>query len=322
MISASGDLAQYLTLRRANTQVGAGFETAAATVAEGKIQNLRETVQADFRPLNAVQNTLSRMAAYKDAGSQAGFFLEQQQAGLGAIGDLATSLAQDLVASQESVATGTLDTVASSARSAFEQTVSTLNGAAGGRFLYSGAAVDTAPLPAGTALLDTLATQISGMSATDAAAHIQTFFTDAAGGYAASFAGADAEYVAFSVGDRQRVSAQITAMSDPLREALAAMATGALVSDAEVAGQAGVGLLSSAQGIADARGTLGVMQERIETIQARNAAATTTMELRLTEMTTPDMFEAATELEQYEQTLERLYLVTSRMSAMNFAEFM
>ncbi|NVO22424.1 hypothetical protein [Donghicola mangrovi] len=322
MISASGDLAQYLALRRANTQVSSGFETAAATVAEGKIQNLRETFQSDFRPLNAVQNTLTRIGAYQEAGTQAAFFLEQQQAALGAVGDLATALSQDMVAAQESAATGTLDTISASARSAFEQTVGTLNGAAGGRHLFSGAAVDTAPLPDGSAMLQTLSTEIAGMSHADAAAHIQTFFTDPAGGYAASFAGAESEGVSFTIGDQQSASADLTAMSPALRQALAAMATGALIADADVVGEAGVALLTSAQGIADARGTIGVTQERIETFQARNSAMATSMELRLTEMTTPDMYDAASELEQYEQALERLYLVTSRMASMNFAEFM
>ncbi|MEY8880178.1 hypothetical protein [Donghicola sp. XS_ASV15] len=322
MITATGDLAQFLAMRRANTQVSTQFETAAATVAEGKIQDLRSALQADFRPLNAVQNTLTKMSAYQEASTQAAFFLGQQQSILGAISDIATTLSQDLVAAEEADATATLDTVSASARSAFGQTVAALNGAAGGRYLFSGAAVGQAPLASAAEMLDTLSTEIAGMSHSDAAAHIKAFFVDDAGGYAMSYGGTDSDLVSFTVADQQKVEANVTAMSAPLREALAAMATGALVSGPNQAVSAGTDLLSAAQGIASERGTLGIAEERVESLQTRNSSIATSMELRLTELTSPDMYEAASELEQYEQALERLYLVTSRMSALNFAEFM
>lgn len=322
MITGASDLAQYMALRSANGQTSAKFEAAAATVAEGKIQNLRASLQADFKPLNAVQNTLSRLAAYSGASTQAAFFVDQQQSALDMISDLSTGLAQDLVAAHEAEATGTLDTISEGARSAFTQAVSTLNYAAGGRYLFSGANVTDAPLPAGEDMLATLEVEIAGMSHADAASHIHAFFTDDAGGYAAAYTGASDERIAFTIAPGQTVRSDVTALSPDLRQSLAAMATGALVSNADQAVTAGADLLSGAQAIADTRGTLGMVQERIETVQTRNGATATAMELRLAELTTPDMYEAATELENYEMALERLYLVTSRVSAMNFAEFM
>ena len=322
MITGASDLAQYMALRSANSQASANFHTAAATVSEGKIQDLRGALEANFKPLNAVQNALSRLDAYAEVTTQASFFMEQQQSALGMISDLSTSLAQDMVAAQEAEATGTLDTIAESARSAFTQSIATLNSAAGGRYLFSGANVVEAPLPAAEEMLSTLAVDIAGMSSSDAATHIQSYFMDDAGGYAASYQGAEDDGIAFTIASGQTVRSDLTALSPDLRQSLAAMAIGALVSDADQAVSAGADLLTGAHGIADARGTLGVVQERIETVQTRNSATSTAMELRVAELTTPDMYEAASDLENYEMALERLYLVTSRMSAMNFAEYM
>ncbi len=160
------------------------------------------------------------------------------------------------------------------------------------------------------------------MTSSDAATYIQTYFVDDAGGYAASYQGAADEGIAFTISAGQAVRSELTALSPGLRQSLAAMAVGALVSDADQAVSAGADLLTAAHGIADTRGSLGTTQERIETVQTRNSATATAMELRLAELTAPDMYEAASDLENYEMALERLYLVTSRMSAMNFAEYM
>lgn len=51
MITGASDLAQHMALRSANSQASAKFEMAAATVAEGKIQNLRGALEANFKPL-------------------------------------------------------------------------------------------------------------------------------------------------------------------------------------------------------------------------------------------------------------------------------
>lgn len=322
MITGASDLAQYMALRSANSQASTRFETAAATVAEGRFQNLRGALEANFKPLNAVQNALTRLEAYASVTTQASFFLEQQQSALGMISDLSTSLAQDMVAAQEADATGTLDTIAEGARSALTQSIATLNSAAGGRYLFSGANVAEAPLPSAEAILSTLSTDIAGMTSSDAATYIQTYFVDDAGGYAASYQGAADEGIAFTISAGQTVRSELTALSPDLRQSLAAMAVGALVSDADQAVSAGADLLTAAHGIADTRGSLGTTQERIETVQTRNSATATAMELRLAELTAPDMYEAASDLENYEMALERLYLVTSRMSSMNFAEYM
>lgn len=324
MILSSGDLAQTLALRSANARLSSQLETAAQTVADGKIQDLSAALGGDFRPLNAIQNALTKIEAFQTSTSEAAFFFDQQQTALGALSDIATSVGTDFVAADNSDATQTLATLTSVATSGFEQAVGYLNSTAAGRAIFSGAAVEDAPLPSAEDLLTAVSDAISTATSTaEAQDMIRTFFMDTAGGFeTAQYQGSTTDGPSFRVDTDTKITSDLSALTPEIREVLSNLATAALVPDVDSMTDTGSALLGNAGDLAELSGVLGTTQARLETLEVTHSATTTSLELRHTDMTTPDMYEAATELENYEQALERLYLVTSRLSALSFAEYM
>jgi flagellar hook-associated protein 3 FlgL len=189
--------------------------------------------------------------------------------------------------------------------------------------LFSGANVTVSPLPQAEDLLQQLTSDVGHIAdPQQRAAAIEAWFTSDGAGYEQSYAGSDDQRLEYSLSSGDRITASTTAMDPDIRQFLAQAATAALVPEVDVLETVGAELAASSQNFAEKSGLIGLSESRLETMSVRDAAERSALEIQITEMTVPDLYEAAVQLEENQQALERMYLVTSKLSSMSLADYL
>ena len=320
---ALGDLARNMMLRASNQRLMSEMQTLTETVAQGRVSDMAEHLKGDFRPLAAIEGRMAALSAFEQVTAEASAFLGAQQSAVTQFGENATALSKTLLFSDASTGSNTKAVLAQEARDVFTETVGALNGSTGGRSLFSGANVTTAPLPSAEELLEQLNLEVGAIAdPQQRAAAIKEWFTAESAGYAQAYSGNDDQVVGYSLSSGDRITASFTAMDPDFREFLAQTATAALVPDVEVLEGIGADLAASAKSFAEKSGLIGLSESRLESMSVRDAAERSSLEIQMTEMTVPDLYEVAVQLEENQQALERMYLVTSKLSSMSLADYL
>lgn len=320
---ALGDLARNMMLRASNQRLMSEMQTLSETVAQGRVSDLAEHLKGDFRPLAAIEGRMATLSAFEQVMAEASAFLGAQQSAVTQLGENATALSETLLFSDASSGSNTEAVLAQEARNVFTQTVGALNGSAGGRSLFSGANVRAAPLPPADEMLEQLTLEFGAIADPhQRAAAIKDWFTADGAGYAQAYSGNDDQLVGYALSSGDRITATFTAMDPDIRDFLAQTATAALVPEVEVLESIGADLAASAQAFAEKSGLIGLSESRLEAMSVRDAAERSSLEIQLTDMTVPDLYEVAVRLEENQQALERMYLVTSKLSSMSLADYL
>lgn len=209
------------------------------------------------------------------------------------------------------------------AREAIDVIFGALNVRLGERYLFSGDATATAPLPDSAALIsDIEGIAVSATDPADFEAQIAAYFDDAAGPWQQIiFAGSA------STSEADAISAIDPSISGIIRSlSVIALADGdpgfPIVQDNPAIFQTAAAHLREAQtDLIDTRAGLGLFQEQI----ARDQEVLDKEEIILTNAYTRiagrDQFEAATELRNLQTNLEASYLLTNRLSNLSLLNF-
>lgn len=250
--------------------------------------------------------------------------LDMVQLSLGRIHDRAAGLETRML-----TAIGNDDTVgrnlaARDAATAISDVFSSLNVRYGDRYLFSGDATATPPVPAPADLLaDIRQIALTAADQADFEAQIDTYFNDPAGGWQTSIYAGTA-----GTSDPDGVTA-----ADPaVTELVAGLAILALSGSDE-----GLSLLSQNPGIVEVgalrigsgrvavthlRSDLGVIQEQITTRQRGLDTEETVLTAVFNDLTGRDQYQAASELKLLEASLEASYMLTSRLSTLTLLNYL
>lgn len=211
------------------------------------------------------------------------------------------------------------------AKSALENIFSALNVRYGERYLFSGDATATQPLPNSDDLLSQLRTIADGAATpADFAAAIDTYFNDPAGGWQQSIYRGDS-----NVSDPDAISATnpaiveilsglaVMALADPSNNPPAILSQNPGVVDL-AAERVATGTVS----LTNIRSELGVRQEQIKNQQNSLDIEETIVTTAFNALTARDQYEAASALKILESNLEASYLLTSRLASLSLLNFM
>jgi flagellar hook-associated protein 3 FlgL len=322
-----GDMAQAFTLTRRNTDLKAQLQQLTAEVTSGKKADLAKAVSGDFKTLAGIEHSLTTLAAYQTANTEAALFTSTLQNALGTTQQVASDIAPSLAQA---------DTIAVDARQKLFSTVSALNVRVGDRYLLSGTATDQKPISGGQDLLDALTVAISGqVTATGVITAISDWFDapSGAGGYLDSvYGGAATPLAPFSIGPQDQAVVSMTAADPTLRNTLKGLAIGAMIAEGALPGDAagraimakaaGDTLFSSGTDLASLQANLGTVEGHISDISTRNAAESSSLEIARNGIIAADPFTAASDLENVRTQLETLYTITARLSRLNLADFL
>ena len=330
-----GDMAQSFQLRQHNTQLRTTLSQLSQEVASGIKQDIGAAVAGDFSSLSGINRSLSMMDSYNVVTTEAALTTDTMQETLGVISSLSEDSATTLLSAATNSSPTLIDVTAANAAVKFDTLISALNTNVAGRYVFSGAATDTAPLADPADILSALKTEISGAtSAEDAITLIDSWFSAPAGGGGfidTAYRGDDSLGLSFRIADGETTSIDSSASDPRIRDVIKGFAIASLMADGLYEGDqgarstlsvaAGERILSGNSSLTGLAAEIGSKQGKIADAQTRNQAESTSLKLARTELISVDPYESATALEAVSTQLETLYTLTSRLSRLSLADY-
>lgn len=327
-----GDLAQSIQLRRDNTRLQEQFRTLADELSSGRTSDLGRAVSGDFGALSGIERSLKAISAFETAATETRLMADAAQTALELVRSKGTSSSPALLLANEDFQPGLVDAAVATAARAFEDSVSALNIRVGDRSVFAGIATDSPAIASAETMLLELETLIAGETT---AAGVETIVADwfgPGGGFEATgYLGDTTPLSDIPISQDERVTLEVTAADQGVRDVLAGLALGALLDRGALAGDAqqrgeltraaGNALMQADYEITATRARLGVTQERIEDAETRNANEAQALDLARAELVEVDPFDVAARMAALEGQLETLYAVTARLSRLTLADY-
>jgi len=332
-LNSIGDLAQGFVLRARNTALKQSLTRLGDEVASGRVADPVARLGGHLSYLSRIEHDLTVSASYATGAKEVQIAATAMQASLERVGEVSTGLVETLSLASTAAGPGDISTVVADARGALDSVISALNTSAAGRHLFSGVAVDTAPLPPAEDLLAGLrAAMAPALSPSDALAAADSFFDPGGGFETLIYQGATDSLAPVQLGAGESADIDLRADHAALRDTMKTIAVAALVDDPGLSltttGRRGLfgdllnGLLTAKDAQVAVQADLGFAEERIARAHTRIEAEMTTLRMARNELLAADPYEAATEMEAVQLQLETLYTVTARSSRLNLVNFL
>lgn len=332
-LSGIGDLAQSLSMRRHNAELRASFQTLTEEIATGRHSDLTEAVRGGFRPLAGLEASLTRLSGYDQASRQAVLLTDGLQAVLEQVNARSSDIAPRLLSGANSGSVELLSASSQSAEAELEGVVSALNTQIAGRTLLAGEEIGTVPLSPAADILSAAKSAVAGlMTASDISAALETWF-QAGGDFETNhYLGSAIPASSMGIGEGISVDQPLTALDPDIKSTLRGFVMAALVSEntnalpsderAALAATAAETLIEANTGIIAHQGEIGSNQGLLEKRITEISNETYAVKIAHNTITAIDPYEAATELQNIESSLELLYTMTARMSRLNLSDFL
>ncbi len=334
-VTGGSDLARLQMLQRQAFATRDKLDVAGQELTTNLKASRFDATGGNLTRLFALERSLDRNDVFTQTISLTELRLGVMQESLGRILKPAQDLAIDLT---QSVSEGDYSSAmlhAKATRQAFSDTVGILNTQVAGQSLFAGAATDSPALaPADAILADLDAMTAGATTAAAATAAIDAYFSKSPPGafYTTGYLGSGTDLTAVQIGEGQKVDYGMRAENDQLVAVLRSQALAAVVAGGALAGNqgeqmkllgaAGDGLLAAKEGILDLQSSVGGLQETVDLAKASRVSERETLDLARTTLMAADPLEAASTYQMFQQQLETIYTVTSRLSNMRFLNFM
>lgn len=325
-----GDASLTSILRRQGAALKDQLQRASTEVVTGRHTDLGASLRGDFSPLLAIDASLSRLSAYRSTTQGAAQQAQAMQAGMATLAALSTDIGLTLLRSADFATPVQVDMIASDARGRLASAIGALNAQAAGRSVFAGVETGRSPLGSAEDMLSALQAAAAGATtAGGVASAVRDWFADPTG-YAAFYQGG-AGLAPVPIAPGEAVEMPVTALDPAIRETLTGLAMAALLdrgvlagdpdARAELAQTAGTVLVSSQDARIMLAARIGAAEAQIEAASTRNSAEDSALKILRSDVGSVDPYEAAARLQSVQAQLESLYLVTSRVSRLNLAEY-
>lgn len=327
-----GDMSRWASNARHTYNIKTSLNRYANELSSKKHQDMARALGPARARHAEIKAMLGRENTYQTNSKQVETRLKVMQVTLGGLRKITQNVAGDLLKDASSMKPSDMKLVSRDAKTQFAAIVSSLDAQVGGVNLFSGMRTDKRPLPDAETILNDLKSKLDfSKPAADIKADVEAFFEASSGDYETiHYRGSSPAPTGAAIADRQTVDVQITALSPPIRSALAGVALAAIADDpALVADSTRMGaVLEHARNklidttpIAEMESQLGAQQERVEYIMTRRAARVTSMTLEINTLEQPDMFETAVRLKEVKTQLETHFTITGRLAEMSLLKY-
>ncbi len=218
------------------------------------------------------------------------------------------------------------------AESNLESVVSALNLQQGRRFLFSGDAVTTAPLPSAEEILTAVETAIgAATTAADVETALDAFFADGGDFDTTLYQGGAGTAAGVEIAEGDIVTVEIKANDAGIKDMIRGLALTALLDDVALAdaaeddalvADAAAALVSGLDSSATLVANAGLAANRIELAQSQIAAQQSVLSEAYNVYAGIDPYETATRAQELEIQLQTVYNVTSRLAGLSFNNFL
>ena len=270
------------------------------------------------------QKALTDLATDREVLSLRGSRLSLAQSSLTRIQDSTTGIAARMLSAAAGNHENDISIASRDAKAALSSTMSALNARYGERFLFSGDATASFPFGNPAELLSELE-QIAQTSvdSNDFKTQIDDYFASPTGGWQQNI------YRGSTItSDPEGVNANHDAIRSVVRNLAVLAIAGPDSSLATLDGyenlveQTALGLSTSEAAITNLRADLGVFEERIAAELTSLDSEETILTASFNQLTARDQYEAASELQSLQTTLEASYLITARLSQLSLLNYL
>jgi flagellar hook-associated protein 3 FlgL len=329
--STLGDLAQAYALRHRNTAIKTDIQRLNQELATGQAADLAKHLGGSYAELSGIERNMRLLEGYSVNITEAKQLTDVMQIRLEQISTISTDFAGDLITSVSSGKVSIQDAFVNEAALHFQTVVETLNSQSAGRFLFSGDATNVPALVSSDAILTELNIVLTGAtSRVDIEARIDSWFSDPTGFEAFAYTGGSDALGSFKMSETTRVSVDIRANSDAIKDLFASFAK-VIASDAstldledqrQMRKQSATELMTAQEKLIGLQAELGLAQEQIENWGVQTATSRTGLDYAKGALLSVDPYERATELEAAQFQLESLYTITARLSRLSLVNFL
>lgn len=331
---AIGDLASFMLSSQFQSRLRDSIDLAAQEATTGLAKDTARHLGGSTMAVSLLDRKIQLLEQHRHGVTEATIFANTSQSVLGRIQDQTGELSVSLALVDQLDHASAIKTLSDTAGKTLVDVVNALNVETAGRYLFSGSASQTAPLPNGASFLQLLQSATAGMpTALDVANAVDAWF-DVPGGPFDSLAyeGSDTGFVQLPIGPEETVTFGLRADGETIRDLLKALAYAALASDPtiglDVAEQKSLlqqgrsALLRIDQALTEERAGLGLSQAMIETARATTEAELDRIALDRLSLVGVDQFKAASEYEAAQQQLEIFYRIAARQGRVSLAEYL
>ncbi|RHZ96964.1 flagellar biosynthesis protein FlgL [Cereibacter sphaeroides] len=327
-----GDLARTFLLRRQNAALKADVQLLSTEVVTGLAADVRQKTGGDLSALQAIDGSLTVLAARASATGEAASIASALQTGLARLDGLASDMSMKLLSVGNNATAMTTDQLGEEAEEAFRTAVATLNTRVGDRSIFAGTRPQQAAVLDADTILTALDTVIAGATtAADVQTAIEAWFDDPSGYSALAYTGGG-RTASVTIATGETVALEVTADSSAIRDSLKGLALAAMLNRGALSGapservslgeRAGSALLQGQTARVDLGARLGRAEARIHSATISNAAEVTSLQMVRKELLGTDEYETATLLKATQAQLETLYNLTARISQMSLTDYL
>ncbi|MEA5159244.1 flagellin [Cereibacter johrii] len=327
-----GDLARTFLLRRQNAALKADVQRLSTEVVTGLAADVRQKTGGDLSALQAIDGSLTVLAARASATGEAASIASALQTGLARLDNLASDMSMKLLSVGNNAPATTTDQLGEESEEAFRTAIATLNTRVGDRSIFAGTRPQQAAVLDADTILTTLDTVIAGATtAADVQAAVEAWFDDP-GGYSALAYTGGGRPASVTIANGENVDLEVTADSGAIRDSLKGLALAAMLNRGALPGApseraslgelAGSALLQGQTARVDLGARLGRAEARIHSATISNAAEVTSLQMARKELLGTDEYETATLLKATQAQLETLYNLTARISQMSLTDYL
>ena len=329
MLNGIGDSARHFILSRQHSSLNTQLGQLTQELASGRRSSVADPITGGYQMLGDLSRSETLLQGYAQSVSEARLITTARQSTLEHVQSISQSLSSDLLVSN-GVTRESLEVVSNHAKETLRDMVSSLNGVVAGRSLFAGTDTSGPALSSADDMFTALRVEVSGSTTPESITQAVEDWFNGPGFATAGYLGND-EPDTFQLSDSDRVQSAVSAKSDALvtlmtETAIAALATEIPGLDTQgsqaLLRSSGEALLNAQGNLTTLRADLGVVQERVDVAEARNAAKLSSIQIARSEIVSSDPYATATALENTRLQLEALYTVTARLSGLSLTSFL
>ncbi|WP_121060840.1 flagellin [Chachezhania antarctica] len=332
-LTSIGDLSHHLMLQTQTTRAKRALSTLTQELSSGVTSNISDRLGGDFAYLSDIDHKLKRLEGISTSAGEAKLVATTMQTSLESVYDATQTMVGAFLAVGQSTSGPSLPHLSASAEQQLGSVIQMLNMSVGGRSLFAGAATDAVPLEEADTLLTALQAELVGsVTAADVITAAEDWFNDPAGFDAVMYGGSANSVAPLRIGEGVEVSLDLRADDQTFKDMLRNIAVAALVTDpglglatsvqSELVQASRDGLMAVSDQLTGMRADVGFAEERIEESQARNGAASNSLQQARTELLEADPFDIANRIQNVQFRLESLYSVTARSAGLTLVNFL
>ncbi|WP_299786408.1 flagellin [uncultured Marivita sp.] len=331
---AIGDLAAFMMSSRFQTSLRNGAESAAEAATTGLAKDKARHLGGATMAVSLLDRKAILLEQHRRGIAEAAVFAGSTQSILGRIQDQAGRLTDNLSLVSQLQSPAELKTISDSAAEVFIDTVNALNSQIAGKYVFSGTATQTKPLPDGADLLALVRTATLGATiAADVQAALDSWFDTPGGGFeTTAYQGSDTGFMSLPLTKDDTATFGLRADGDTVKDLLKGLAKAAVAGDpalnlsiveqSRLLGESRADILQADRTLTEERASLGLTESIIENARVMTEANQARIATDRLSLLGIDQFEAASEFEAAQQQLEVFYRIAARQSRTSLAEYL